>query len=99
MYLEYLSLYAILFIFFQIIIPLFVSERKTGIKAGTVGYFPIAVIVMSVLIFFSKEPLMFKVIFFLIIVGLEIIYYFFVLLPLIKLLDRILTNFYNKVKK
>ena len=98
MYLAYLSLYAILFIFFQIIFPLFVSYRKTGIKAGTVGYFPIAIIVMSVLLFFFKEPISFKVIFFIIILGLEIIYYFLILVPLTRVLDRLLTSVYNKLK-
>jgi len=78
--------------------PLFVSYGKTGVKAGTFGYFPIAIIVMSALLFFSKEPISFKVTFFLIILGLEIIYYFLILVPLTRLLDRLLTSVYNKLK-
>lgn len=96
-FLEYLSLYALLFIFFQIIFPLCVSYKKTGIKAGTIAYFPIAVIIMLVLLFFVEGPIISKIVFYLVIIVWEIIYFLLILSPLIRLLDTILIRFHNKM--
>jgi hypothetical protein len=95
--LNYLSYYILLFIFFQIIFPLFVSYKKTGIKAGTIGYYPIAIIVMCVLLFFIEGSLTCKIVFFLIIIGAEVVYYFLILSPLTRLLDLILVRFISKM--
>ena len=94
---DYLSYYAQLFIFFQIIIPLFISYKKTGIKAGTIGYFPIAIIIMFVLLFFVEGPIIGKILFYLVILVWEILYYFLILSPLTRLLDTILLRFRNKM--
>lgn len=96
--LNYLSHYILLFIFFQIIFPLFVSYKKTGIKAGTIGYYPIAIAVMFVLLFFIEGALICKIVFFFIIMGAEFAYYFLILSPLTRLLDLILVRFISKMR-